>query len=328
MSNGKKTWLWTTLVVILATAGVLALLYRYRRQPLTIAGAITVQDADYRKELPIANVEVAVAGGLAPSSAKSDSTGFFSVQLFKQIRRGHPIKLEFRHPSYEPLVVTDIVGDKLYIAHMIPLARNPEPAPKKPAIVIGNVRAKYSMKAKSSVNIGSAVKTFEVVNTGNVPCLHSPICSPDHRWKAAIGSVTLDAGPGNEFHDARLSCIAGPCPFTRIKSDEFSDGGPQITASILNWSDTTTFLLEAEVTHVMDNEIGYQSYPVIFGSAFSFTLPARAEGLSLEADVAGEALIFPVGPDLLLSWATCNSGIDETKTKVYHCELKPGYRFQ
>jgi hypothetical protein len=311
MSEGKKTWLWMTLLGLLAFAVLTGLLlYRYRRKPLTIAGAITVADTDVHNELPIQNVDVVVADGLARGPAKSDSLGFFSLQLFKDIRRGHPITLKFRHPNYEPLNLDQSVGDKLYIVHMTPLARKPDTAPKKPAVVIGNVRVKYSMKAQQS-----------------------PMCSPDHMWKASIGSVSLDAGPANSFHDARLSCIAGPCPFTRINSDEFSRGGQKITASVLNWSDTTTFLLEAEVTHSMDTEIGYQSYPVIFGSSFSFTLPANAEGLTLEADVSGESIIFPLGPDLLLSWATCNTsgnsvGSIRNQSRVYRCELKSGYRFQ
>jgi hypothetical protein len=40
--------------------------------------------------------------------------------------------------------------------------------------------------------------------------------------------------------------------------------------------------------------------------------------------------VFPLGPNLSLSWATCNVRIgteEEEKTTVYRCELKPGYRF-
>jgi hypothetical protein len=44
--------------------------------------------------------------------------------------------------------------------------------------------------------------------------------------------------------------------------------------------------------------------------------------------VAGETIIFPLGPDLFLSWASCNSRMNPDHTSVYRCELKPGYRFQ
>src|SRR5262249_28427249 len=147
-----------------------------------------------------------------------------------------------------------------------------------PSVAIGNVRVRYSIKAPRTVNVGSAVKTFEVKNVGNTPCDSQPPCSPDGKWKAALGAITLDAGTGNEFQNARVSCIAGPCPFTKIESDDFSKPSQKITAEARNWSDTATFLVEAEVIHIMQSDINHQSYPVIFGSALNFTLPADAEG--------------------------------------------------
>jgi hypothetical protein len=244
------------------------------------------------------------------------------------VRRGQAITLQFRHANYQPLDLHVTAGDELDIVRLAPLARNAAVTPARPAVVIANVRARYSTKTQSSVNIGSAVKTFDVENVGNTPCARNTLCSPDGKWKAASGSVALDAGPGNEFHNPRLSCIAGPCPFTRIDSDDFSGGGQKIAATVRDWSDTTTFLLEAEVSHTMEGQIDFRSYPVIFGTALSFTLPAQAESVSLEADVAGETIIFPLGPDLLLSWANCTAATRKDETRVYRCELKPGYRFQ
>ena len=177
------------------------------------------------------------------------------------------------------------------------------------------------------MNVGSAVKTFPVENVGNIPCAGRSPCSPDDKWKAAIGSTSLDAGMGNEFQNARVSCIAGPCPFTKIENEQFPKASQKITASALNWSNTATFLVEAEVIHIMQSQIDHQSYPVIFGPALNFTLPADAEGVSLEADIAGETIIFPLGPDLFLSWANCNARVNRDHTKVYRCELKPEYRF-
>jgi len=185
----------------------------------------------------------------------------------------------------------------------------------------------YSIKAPRTMNVGSAVKAFEVKNTGNVACDHRIPCSPDGKWKATIGSVMLDAGTGNEFLNARVSCIAGPCPFTRIESDDISNPAQKITATARNWSDTATFLVEAEVIHVMQSAIDHQSYPVIFGSALNFTLPKNAEGVSFEADMGGDTIIFPLGPGLILSWADCNTRSSGDGT-IYRCELKPGYRFQ
>ncbi len=147
------------------------------------------------------------------------------------------------------------------------------------------------MEARSEVNLGNGVKTFQVVNTGDVACAGAPVCSPDRKWKAAVESVSLDAGAGNEFRNARVSCIAGPCPFTRIDSDKFSKGGRIIGASVRNWSDTATFVLQAEVFHPEIRDTVQQAYPVIIGSAVNFTLPAAAEGLSLEAEINGTAIV-------------------------------------
>lgn len=95
-----------------------------------------------------------------------------------------------------------------------------------------------------------------------------------------------------------------------------------------NWSDTVTFLLQAEVVHPMVSDMIRKSYPVIFGQALDFSLPATAEGPCVEAEVNGENIVFPLGPDLLLSWAHCNAGVNKDQTKIYRCQLKPGYRFR
>jgi hypothetical protein len=320
--------------VLMAVLGALILAalgffyYRHIRQPLTLTGAVIVQDHDVRKQLPIAGVEVTLASGLSRGPVKSDAQGFFSLRLFKKVRKGERITLEFRHPNYKPLALNDVAQNKLYIAHMVPIGQTVPAAPAKPPIIISNVRARYSTKTRSSVNVGSEAKTFEVKNVGNLPCHHSPVCSPDGRWMAATASITLDAGTGNTFQDARVSCIAGPCPFTRIDSDDFSSGGQKATVTVRDWSETATFLVEAEVTHTMAGQITYQSYPVIFGTALSFTLPPQSEGVSLEADISGQTIIFPLGPDLLLDWANCTATTRKDQTRIFRCELKPGYKFQ
>jgi len=51
--------------------------------------------------------------------------------------------------------------------------------------------------------------------------------------------------------------------------------------------------------------------------------------VSIEAEIDGSPMVFPLGPDLFLSWATCTlrNNSDADKTTVYRCELKPDYRF-
>lgn len=309
--------------VLLLAAITLALVVWHKQQPISLRGGVLVLDSDPRKQLPIGGVEV--SSDLAPLAVKSDSSGFFTLKLRKHIRRGHSITLHFSSPQYQAFELNDFVGNKLYIVHLVPLSSGPTPQ-GQPPVKLTNVRVRYTDEAMTVLNVGSAVKTFEIQNKGNVPCKKQHPCSPDGQWKAAIGSGMLDAGPGNEFREARVSCIAGPCPFTKIESDDFSKGGQTINVVARDWSDTATFLLEAEVFRPMVSQTEHWGYPVIFGEGLSFTLPAGAESVSIEADLDGQGIIFPLGPSLFLSWATCDRG-DQGKTRVYRCALKPGYRF-
>lgn len=300
---------------------------RKKLPPAFFLGAVIRQDNDPRKELPIANVEISAAVGLAEAKCRSDSSGFFRLALSARVSPVQPVTLHFRHPGYQPLDLTEISSNGIYIARMVQIPHEASVEPIHTEVVVANVRVRYSVKAKTELNVGSAVRTFQVVNTANVPCLDRRPCSPDGKWKAAIGSISLDVGQGNEFRNARVSCIAGPCPFTRIESDNFSESGHVINVAALGWSDTTTFLLEAEVVRSAVSDIVRQSYPVIFGEALNFILPGGAEGVCIEAELSGQPIVFPLGPDLLLSWADCNARVNGGQTKVYRCELKPGYRF-
>ncbi len=327
MTRSHKIEIWiTSLVSLILAVGVLVLLRWGIQKPLSLRGAVIVQDSDPRKQSPIAEVVIS-ADDLDSAPTTSDSSGLFTLNLRKPIRRGHPIIFHFRHPQYRPLDLDDYVGDQLYVVHLVPL-RSPPAATGQPEIKISNVRARYTMKALVTLNVGSAVRTFQVENRGNVPCKDQHLCSPDGKWKAATASASLDAGPGNEFRDARASCIAGPCPFTKIEPDKSEQGGEIVTVSARDWSDTATFLLEAEVFHPMETQSEYWSYPVIFGEQLSFTLPSAAESVSIEADLDGQTIVFPLGPSLLLSWATCTTAASPDHGRVYGCALKPSYRFQ
>lgn len=317
------------LIIVAALAIGLAFFLRSRaRQSTSLQGAIMVQDADARKERPIAGVEISEIDGLAVAPVKSDASGFFVIKWRRGIRQGHAVTLQFRHPDYHPLELHEFVSDRIYVVRMVPNMVEAPSVSDRPGVKIGNVRVRYSLKTMSAVNIGSVVKTFQIENRGDVPCKNQHPCSPDGKWKAALGSASLDAGNGNEFREATASCIAGPCPFARVESNRLSRGGQMITVTARDWSDTTTFLLEAEVFHPMASQIVHEFYPVIFGRGLSFTLPTAAEGVTIEADVDDQKVFFPLGPSLLLSWANCNASMNLEQTRVCHCDLKPGYRFQ
>jgi hypothetical protein len=285
-----------------------------------------VKDTDVHKQRPIAGVQITAIDSLQIQTVKSDSSGLFLIPLHEGTKRGQPITLQFRHPDYFLMDVQEYVGDKLYVVHLVPRT-TPVVNDKKPPTIVGNVTVRYSVKTTTDVNIGSGVKIFEVENQGNVPCRNQHPCSPDGKWKATVGTAFLDAGAGNEFRDARVSCIAGPCPFTKIDSERSSKGGQIITVDARNWSDTATFLIEAEVLHTMPTSAAHEFFPVIFGRELSFTLPATVEGVTVEADIDQQRVFFPLGPSLILSWANCSASENPDRTRVFRCELKPGFQF-
>lgn len=330
MTGNQKFVISAIIIVVLCgtVAATIVLVRKHRRRPLTLSGAVIKQDRDPLKQYPVANVEVKSPGGLLVRDGKSDFSGSFRLTFLPGVKLGQPVLLSFRHPDFQPLDVKEILTDKLEVVPMIPLHGEVEPKPNAATEVIGNLMVRYSTEATKTENIGSAVKTFQIVNQGNVPCLQRLPCSPDEKWKAERGSASLDAGEGNVFRDARVTCIAGPCPFTRIDTDEFSNGGRTIKVTARCWSDTTTFLLQAEVFRTQLDSIVRTSYPVIFGRALNFTLPSSAEGPAIEAEMDGTRIVFPLGPNPTLSWADCQVRVEKNQAKDYRCELKDGYRFR
>jgi hypothetical protein len=309
--------------------------HHWRPGSLTIEGAVIRHDSDTRKQLPIFEALVTASDGTASATTQSDASGFFKLTLPGVVWPGRTVNLNFKHVDYEPLDMSlrtelGLPGKELYIAALTPIAQPSSTAPGSQQSVVSNIRVRYTVNSQREENIGSAVRTFQVVNQGNVACNKQKPCSPDGSWKASQGSLSLDAGPGNEFRNVRASCIAGPCPFTRIDRNGFVNGGRNITVSARDWSDTATFLVEAEVFHTALSSNVRESYPAIFGQALNFTLPPVQEGVSIEADVDGAPMVFPLGPELYLSWATCTARTNTAEgqtTTVYRCELKPGYRF-
>jgi hypothetical protein len=299
--------------------------------PDTIRGAVIAGDADPSRELPVGNVQVSLLDGSSwqsTVSVHSDTSGAFTFPIPWHRRRGQRISLRFQHPDYQTLDLPDISAERLCIAHLQPVAR-PAAILGKAPVKISQVVVRYSIRAVQTVNVGSAVKTFQIANLGNMPCQGRPPCSPDGKWKATQRSTVIDAGPDNEFRNARASCIAGPCPFTKIEIEppDASHESRTIRATALNWSDTATFLFEAEVYKTTVDDAVRHSFPQILDNALTFTLPAAAEGVSIEGELDNASVVFPVGPTLYLSWAECQLLVNKDKTLLYRCELKPGYRF-
>ncbi len=83
-----------------------------------------------------------------------------------------------------------------------------------------------------------------------------------------------------------------------------------------NWSDTTTFLFQAEVFRPQISDIVRMTYPIILGTSLNFTLPPTADGPSVEAELNGENIIFPLGPIPILSWADCNVSVSRDQAQI------------
>jgi len=321
--SGRKTialWAGAALVIV---GIVLSLLFLAAR-PRFFSGAVMAGNADPTKQIPIAGAEITVVGVPEIAPLYSDASGLFRIPLSWRLHIGQHIVFQVSHRDYQPLDLRYTGASQLYIARLTPKVVTPG-VRQTP---IANVVANYSVRTTTMMNVGSAVKTFEAVNTGNQPCDGHKPCSPDGKWRAAIGSAVIDAGTGNEFHNARVSCIAGPCPFTRVE-DDVTRAPPSRTvkATALDWSDTATFLLEAEVYRRVASDVLRKSYPIIFDRALTFTLPAGAEDLSIEAEIDGSPIVFPLGPRLILSWADCQLLVNKDQTKICRCELKPEFYF-
>ena len=325
MSAKKKSLL---IALILAVpASVLWVRYLNRRT-VTLVGVVITRSSDPRKELPIAGVVVIAADRRLGAQSISDSSGLFKLRVRRLLLFGRrAITLQFRHPDYERLNLYVPVSSSITVAQLSPITSVPRVDNVAPKQTIANPVVRYSIKAATEQNVGSAARSFEVANTANVPCDGASLCSPDGRWKAATDSISLDAGVGNEFRNARASCIAGPCPFTKIDTSSLEHPGRTIRVSARTWSATATFLVEAEVVHPMVSDVVRYSYPVVFGEALNFTLPPAAESVSIRAEMNGQNIIFPLGPALILSWANCNARSNPDETRVYRCELKPEFHW-
>jgi hypothetical protein len=329
MKNVKRIAVWGIVGIIVTVVAVVLLERRQPRGLRLVTGAVLTDDTDLQRQRPIAEARVSATAGTSSAIGITDESGLFRLTLDPPFPPDQPVTLKVEHPDYRTFEAGGLLSSQLHLVRLEPVQAGVQGEGDETAeVAIANVRVRYTFKTETTVEIASAARTFEVVNTANVPCGDAPLCSPDGRWKATLGTFSLDAGPARQFRNVRLSCLAGPCPFTDVQTDEFSRGGQVISGSVLNWSDTVTYLVEAEVAQHLVSDLVRHSYPAIFDRFMNFTLPPGAQGPSIEAEVDGEQIVFPLGPQLRLSWATCRLDARDDGTRVYRCELKPGYAFK
>jgi hypothetical protein len=327
------------LAIVLAAGGLLAasltlLAIHWRPRLIMIQGAVIRANADPRKQIAIGNATVTVSDGDTIASGQSQKSGYFKLTFREGIRLPKNAALIVRHNGYAPFVTNLPLTPrsslrKIYVVKLRESDAHTTDLEKRSQTRVSNVIIRYTVNAPSTTNIGTAVKTFEVINHSNVPCRHQAPCSPNGFWKAARASVTLKAGSNNKFRNVRVLCIAGPCAFTRVHLHKPGKQTQTIAVSAVDWSDTTTFLVEAEVYHNAISSQLRESYPVIFGRDMHFTLPPTAEGPSIVAEIGNQSIVFPLASGLYMSWATCNSeqSRQTDNSTIFQCELKPGYRF-
>ncbi len=135
----------------------------------SITGAVLRQDPDFGKQLPIANAQISLGDHLSDSAVSSDSAGRFQLMLRSGVRVGQMATLRVRHPGYRPMDLSEYLLDRLYIVRMVPINQGSD-ASLAPPLVLSDIRVRSATRSEISVNAGSALKTFEVVNTGDVPC--------------------------------------------------------------------------------------------------------------------------------------------------------------
>jgi hypothetical protein len=330
MGMQTKVVQWMVLVLLLAVGIAVTVRVLQNRRQVIVRGAVMRDDADASKQVPITNVDIVAVSDDFVQQTHSDQTGSFVITLPKTFRTRKPVTLRLTHSDYHPLQMDAAAGDELVVARMVPLTTETQsPAPTlPPKVVVSNIRLRYVVRSTEVADVGSVVKSFQIVNAGNIPCENQAPCSPDGRWKAATGTLSLDAGEGNQFRNVRVACVAGPCPFTRIEHQTLSADGRQLNVLARNWSETTTFLVEADVIHSAENDIVRETYPAILGPSLRFSLPESAQGPSIEAELNGEVIVSPLGPNLSTSWMQCTAGKQNAQVTVYRCEMKPGYRLQ
>lgn len=322
-------------IAIVATVIGVFIFRAARPTPLiSLTGDVVKQDDDPTQQTPLSGVTVTAVLGSSTVTTRSGPSGLFYLTLKRRVQAGQTVVLTFEHPNYKTLKITTThPGDQLYIARLQqlqpqePTTSNPSQALKK-MVQISNVRVRYTLKEESTVEVGSLAKQFTAHNVGNIPCRSRPPCSPDGRWAAATTTLALDAEDDNQFRNVRILCVAGPCAFTKILSPAPVNPERKITVSVLNWSDTTNFLVEADVIRTMVADSVRYAYPFVVGQTMNYGLPPLSEGPSVEADLDGQYIVFPLGPDLILDWATCSVEVSHEGNRIYRCQLKPGYRFQ
>ena len=98
--------------------------------------------------------------------AKSDAAGFFKIDLEPSWERDRKVALTFHHDGYQSFETGGWRNGQICIARMTPVERVKPVVSKHPAVAIGDVRVRYSIKSTTTTNVGSVAKPFEARQSG------------------------------------------------------------------------------------------------------------------------------------------------------------------
>src|SRR5258705_2912193 len=160
------------------------------RRSIPIEGAVIQRDADTKKQAPIADVAITASDGVTSATTRSEASGYIRLVLQNGVLSDKPVVVSFRHPDYEPLDLNVQTGrletpHELYIAALVPIAPKTVARPSHPEVVVSNIRVRYTSNSRTDTNVGSAVRTFQVENAGNVPCDRQAPCVADEKSSGA-----------------------------------------------------------------------------------------------------------------------------------------------
>ena len=183
-------WRWIAVSAIIGSIALITitvLVVRARRWNstlMTLQGAVIRRDSDTEKEVPISDAQITATRGAMTISTRSDASGYFKIKFPEVIWPGQTVVLAFRHEDYKPLDIDLHIQfrsmmRRLYIAAMEPVPSAPQTKtlPGKPTTVVSNIRVRYTENFQTDEDVGSAVRTFQVVSHGNIPCRREAPCS-------------------------------------------------------------------------------------------------------------------------------------------------------
>jgi hypothetical protein len=204
-------------------------------QHILIQGAIMRSDAKPSNRSVIKDVEVDYQEDGIEKHAMTNQSGGFNILLGSKLKAGDLLTLRFHKHCYQDFSDT------------ISVAAVPYPRYLWPELDQNCIDPAITALSLEFRNVGIMQATLQITTRGSVPCQKSP-CSPDNKWQAAQGSVSLDAGGDNSFSGGTFGCVAGPCPFSEIVADNFSKGGTRISGEAKTWSDDVTYVLKGTLS--------------------------------------------------------------------------------